>query len=345
MSFVVGVDSGGTHTNIRVASLSEDGSDDYNIELDRALGATRSERELREVFAEVLAAVKARVRDDAVSMWINAAGYAPSTRVHFEAIVRDAAAEVSGAIGVSNDAVGLLLSHEPEMVAVVAGTGSVAMARRTNGDVVVRGGEDWVVTDQGSAFWIGLDGIRAAYTSLEGGTDTGLIRCLVEHYSPLDHNASDEDVVIAIREISRKLAALGSGTKPTIASFARQVTRQAELGDQEAQRIVKSGAEDLARAASKVYRDLAALVTDRVVAPRFLLRGSVAYRSPFYAEAFRSALAQFLFDVRENVEHEVELSIEPNGLPEAMDLAKRLAEDGQVPQLDVNHPFSVIPCR
>jgi N-acetylglucosamine kinase-like BadF-type ATPase len=342
LTYLVGVDSGGTHTNIRIAERGEAAGDDQNVELDRALGGTRSERELREVFGEVLAVVNSRVRDAPVSMWINAAGYAPSTRAHFEMIAREAAGDVSGPIGISNDAVGLLLAHEPEMVAVVAGTGSVAMARRTSGDVVARGGEDWVVTDQGSAFWIGLDGIRAAYTALEGGSNTGLIRCLVEHYSPLDFNASDEDIAAAIREIARKLAALGSGTKPTIASFARQVTRQAELGDQEAQRIVRVGAEELAGAASRVYRDLAAPVEDRVVAPRFLLRGSVAYRSPFYAEAFRGALAQFLFDVRENVEQEVDLNTGPNGLPEAMELARRLAEDGQIPQLDVNHPFSVI---
>lgn len=339
MTFLVGVDSGGTHTNIRIAD--PDGLE-HNVELDRALGGTRSERELREVFVEVLGVVNSRTRSGDLCMWINAAGYALSTRPHFETILRDVAGEITGQVGISNDAVGLLLSHEPEMVAVVAGTGSVAMARRTGGEVVVRGGEDWVVTDYGSAFWLGLDGIRAAYRALEGGPDTALLRCLIEHYSPLDHNASEEDMVVAVSEIARKLAALGSGTKATIASFARQVTRQAELGDQEAQRIVRSGAEELASAAARVYRDLAAQVTDRVVAPRFVLRGSVAYRSPFYAEGFRSTLAQFLFDVRENVEHEIELHIEPNGLPEAMSLARRLSEGKDIPQLDANHPFSLI---
>jgi N-acetylglucosamine kinase-like BadF-type ATPase len=340
VTFLVGVDSGGTHTNIRISG--PDG-EDHNVELDRTLGGTRSERELREVFAEMLAVVRSRTRTGDLCMWINAAGYALSTRPHFETIARDLGGDITGQIGISNDAVGLLLAHEPEMVAIVAGTGSVAMARRTGGEVVARGGEDWVVTDYGSAFWIGLDGIRAAYRSLEGGVDTALLRCLIEHYSPLDHNASDEDMAVAVSEIARKLAALGSGTKPTIASFARQVTRQAELGDQEAQRIVRSGAEELAGTAARVYRDLAAPVTDRVVAPRFLLRGSVAYRSPFYAEGFRSALAQFLFDVRENVEeHEVSLSIEPNGLPEAMSLARRLSESQEVAQLDANHPFSII---
>jgi hypothetical protein len=189
---------GAIHTNIRVADPE---GQDHNVELDRALGGTRSERELREVFAEVLAAVSSRTRGGDVCMWINAAGFALSTRPHFETIVRDLASDVSGRIGISNDAVGLLLAHEPEMVAVVAGTGSVAMARRTSGEVVSRGGEDWVVTDYGSAFWIGLDGIRSAYRALEGGADTALLRCLVEHYS---HNASEEDMAGAVSEISRK---------------------------------------------------------------------------------------------------------------------------------------------
>lgn len=156
------------------------------------------------------------------------------------------------------------------------------------------------------------------------------------------HRPRHRDRVFADDGVARKLAALGSGTKPTIASFARQVTRQAELGDHEAQRIVRSGAEELAAAAARVYRDLAAQVTDRVVAPRFVLRGSVAYRSPFYAEGFRAALAQFLFDVRENVEQEIDLNIEPNGLPEAMSLVRRLSEAQEIAQLDANHPFSII---
>jgi N-acetylglucosamine kinase-like BadF-type ATPase len=341
MTYMVAVDSGGTHTNIRISAPD---MDDQNIELDRALGGNRSMRELREVFAELLATVCSRTRGDDLYMWINAAAYAVSTRSQFEDLARDLASDVPGQIGMSNDAVGLLLAHEPEVVAIVAGTGSVAMARRTTGDVVVRGGEEWVVSDYGAAFWIGLDGIRAAYRALEGGTDTALLRCLIEHYSPLDHDASGEDIGRGIREIARRLAALGSATKPTIASFARQVTRQAELGDSEAQRIVHGAAEELAAAAARVYRDLAAEVTDRVVAPRFLLRGSVAYRSPFYQEGFRASLAQFLFDVRENLEHDLYLHTELNGLTEAMDLARRLAEGEEIPSLDQSHPVSIIEC-
>src|ERR1700684_3026118 len=86
MTYIVGVDSGGTHTNIRISAPD---LADQNVELDRALGGNRSDRELREVFAELLAMVGSRVRGGDLYMWINAAGYAVSTRLQFEAIARD----------------------------------------------------------------------------------------------------------------------------------------------------------------------------------------------------------------------------------------------------------------
>lgn len=339
MTFIVGVDSGGTHTNIRI--INPDGREE-NVELDRPLGGAQSEQELRDVFGEVLSTVTARTRSGDFCIWIGAAGYALSTRPHFEAIAKDFASDVPGLIGISNDAISLLLAHEPEIVTIVAGTGSVAMARRTGGEVVVRGDDDWVVADYGSAFWIGLHGIRAAYRALEGDTDTALIRGLVEHYSPLDHNASNADLVFAVAEIARKIAAQGSGTKPAIASFAPQVTRQAELGDREAQEIVKGGAKELAAAAARVYRDLAAQVADRAIAPRFRLSGGVGYRSRFYEEAFRGELEALLYDVRENAERHFDLTIQPNGIEEAVVLARWLVEGTEIPELDANHPFSII---
>jgi N-acetylglucosamine kinase-like BadF-type ATPase len=239
----------------------------------------------------------------------------------------------------SNDGVGLLLAHESELVAVIAGTGSVAMARNSVGEVITRGGDEWVVADYGSAFWLGLEGIRAAYRALEGGPDTALLNCLLQHFSPLKDD--DRDARVVVREIARRLASLGTDTKPTIASFAAQVTREAELGDVEAQKIVRRAVDDLAGAAARVYRELAAQVEGRVVAPRFLLIGSVGYRSPFYFEAFRASLAQFLFDVRESLGRSIDLECQLNGLPEALTLAQRLAEDKNIPVLDSEHPFSV----
>lgn len=92
-------------------------------------------------------------------------------------------------------------------------------------------------------------------------------------------------------------------------------------------------------AASRVYRDLAAKAPSRNVRPRFLVSGGVAYRSPFYAQAFKAALDQTLFDVREH-HGSLELETQLNGLGEAVELARRLSNDETIPTLDGDHPSS-----
>lgn len=335
MTYLVGVDSGGTHTNVRLVGPS---GDLYVIpELDRSLTGNRSDEELRKVIDAVLGAVAGQVRGKSVCMWINAAGYADATRARFESLIKDAAPAIKGRIGIANDAVSLLLANEPELVAIIAGTGSVAMGRCPTGEVVSRGGNEWVVGDYGSAFWIGLNGIRAAYRALEGEPDTALLGCLVEHYRPLGRDEPQRNRTALVQEISRALAALGTSTKPKIASFSQQVTRQAELGDDEAQRIVTEGATELAGAAARVYRELAARAQARSVRPRFLLSGGVAFRSPFYRNTFETSLRRAL-----QPSDDLELDVKVNGLDEATVLASYLESSQQLPAIDEYHRWTVV---
>ena len=340
MTYLVGVDSGGTHTNVRVKD--PDGNQRPIAEIEKSLTSNRSSAELGQVFSELFAAVRAHTLGRRTIMWINAAGYSVPTRARFERLLRVAATEFEGRVGICNDAVGLLLARDAEIVGVIAGTGSVAMARDGRGEVVTRGGDEWVVADYGSAFWIGLNGIRAAYQALEGGTETSLLTCLVQHYSPLKGDDPDEKLHATISEIARRLASLGTDTKPTIASFAREVTRQAELGDDEAQRIVRIAVDELAAAAARVYREVANRAKPRIVAPSFLLSGSVSYNSRFYHETFRASLSQFLFDVRESTRHEIDLSQQLNGLADALHLADLLRNDEKLPVLLGDYPYSIL---
>jgi N-acetylglucosamine kinase-like BadF-type ATPase len=337
MAYLVGVDSGGTHTNIQV--LAPDGTKKTVAEIDRSLSSNRTNPELQKVCGEIFTVIHGHTSGDPACVWINAAGYSAASRYRLERLVAAAIPHLNVRVGMANDGVSLLLAHDSELVAVIAGTGSVAMARNSVGEVITRGGDEWVVADYGSAFWLGLEGIRAAYRALEGGPDTALLNCFLRHFSPLKDD--DRDAKIIVREIARRLASLGTDTKPTIALFAAQVTREAELGDDEAQKIVRHAVDDLAGAAARVYRELAAQVEGRVVTPRFLLIGSVGYRSPFYFEAFRASLDQFLFDVRESIGRSIELECQLNGLSEALTLAQRLAEDKNIPMLSSQHPFSI----
>ena len=107
----------------------------------------------------------------------------------------------------------IIITHDPELVTIIAGAGSVAMARQASGDVIVSGGDEWVVADAGSAFWIGIQGIRAAYQAMEGGPDTALVNGIIEHYRPLHWNSPKQDNRTLISEIARSLAGMGAGTK------------------------------------------------------------------------------------------------------------------------------------
>jgi N-acetylglucosamine kinase-like BadF-type ATPase len=334
--YLVGVDSGGTHTNIRI--VAPDGTKRAVSEADRSLTSNRSNAELREISREILVEIHGHTAGDPTCIWISAAGYAASSKDRLEGLITAHIADFNMRVGMSNDAVTMLLAHDPELVVIIAGTGSVAMARHPHGQVITRGGDEWVVADYGSAFWLGLNGIRAAYHALDGGPDTAMVNPLIEHFSPLKDDNGKRDPRIAVRGIARRLAGLGTDTKPTIASFAPEVTRQAELGDDVAQKIVRNGVDELAGAAARVYRELAAQAEGRLVRPRFLLSGSLGHRSPFYLEVFRSALDQFLFDVRERTGHQIDFKHQLNGLSEALTLAGYLAEGKEVPVLDEEHP-------
>lgn len=310
-------------------------------EIHKSLTSNRSNAELQEVCREIFSTIQGYTLGDSACVWINAAGYSAPSRHRIEGPLAVAIADLNIRVGISNDGVGLVLAHESELVVVIAGTGSVAMARNPTGQVITRGGDEWVVADYGSAFWLGLNGIRAAYHALEGGPDTALLNCLIERFSPFRDDDAKRDARIVVREIARTLASLGTDTKPTIASFAPQVTREAELGDDEAQKIVKRAVDELAGAAARVYRELATQAEGRVVAPRFLLSGSLGYGSPFYFEVFRASLDQFLFDVRESTGRQIELRRQLNGLSETLALARCLAEDKNPPMLDDQHPFYI----
>jgi len=339
MTYLVGIDSGGTHTNVRIET--PDGEQKTVSEIGKSLSSNRTNSELKVVLKEVLSAIHSYTLGEPVCAWINAAGYSAASRHRFEELIDFAVGNLAFRVGMSNDAIGIMLAHESELVAIVAGTGSVAMARNPAGEVITRGGDEWVVADFGSAFWLGLSGLRAAYSALEGGPETGLLKAMIERFSPFNEDGSERSTRSIVQEIARHLASLGTDTKPTIASFAPQVTRQAELGDDEAQKIVRRAAEELAGAAARVYREVAAQADGRLVLPRFLISGSVAYRSPFYFETFKASLDQFLFDVREAINHPIEFNQQLNGLAEALELARRISEGKTVPTLDDEHPFSL----
>ena len=184
MTTLVGVESGGTRTHLRIVRVADDKDREVmNVELNSILSSDLTDAEIKACFDEIFAAIMAKGSDHETHVWIGAAGYSGSSHARFERNLSPSAHALKGKVGIANDAVSILLAHEAELVVVVAGTGSVAMARTPGGEVLTIGMDGWVAADYGSAFWMGLEGVRAAYKSFEGGGhETTLVGRLIDRY-------------------------------------------------------------------------------------------------------------------------------------------------------------------
>src|ERR1019366_2006215 len=108
MTFLVGIDSGGTHTNMRL--VTPEGEKKSIPELDRSLSSNRPNSELREVLGEIFSAVSSFTLGNSTSAWINAGGYSAASKKRFEGLLQEVVNDVGNLrLGISNDAIGLML--------------------------------------------------------------------------------------------------------------------------------------------------------------------------------------------------------------------------------------------
>jgi N-acetylglucosamine kinase-like BadF-type ATPase len=167
----------------------------------------------------------------------------PSAEIdRFAAAAR--AAGLTGSLVVSGDVPPLLLA--PPLagrgVVVVAGTGSavVAGAGSDDGPPVVIGGCEYLGSDEGSAYALGLAGLRAAVRGIDGrGPATGLFAA----QGP--------------RELARRLAG-EPFPKAAVAELAPQVCAAWQAGDAVAGAVVRAGLDELVLAV-RAGRDAAGL--------------------------------------------------------------------------------------
>jgi N-acetylglucosamine kinase-like BadF-type ATPase len=120
-------------------------------------------------------------------------------------------------------------------VAVISGTGSHVFGVNAAGDSWRTGGWGHILGDEGSGFWLGLNGMKAALHCRDGsGPETALLEAAAAFY--------DLDAV-------EDLQALVYGkplTKREIAAFTQEVEKAAAAGDRVAAALFETAARDLA---------------------------------------------------------------------------------------------------
>jgi N-acetylglucosamine kinase-like BadF-type ATPase len=281
----VGIDSGGTRTNVTILFEGSDGDRSATYESGDSLSGYLSPSLMSATLRRMLAPLPRRLEDLGASssdvyLWISAAGYTDSTRNDLIRAMEDALPAVRQvrALACANDGISTLLGSHADGI-VIAGTGSSTIIRSKAGELVQAGGHEWVACDDGSGFWIALNAIRTAYKDYESGTDSVLLQRFRQVYGI----RGDGPAFIAKL---RDLAIADSNMKKEIARFAASVCDAADRGDPAAQDIVKEHSEDLADVSASLIRrqfsrsDLAAGIA--IIEVGGLLSNEL-YRSSFEA--------------------------------------------------------------
>jgi N-acetylglucosamine kinase-like BadF-type ATPase len=160
---------------------------------------------------------------------------------------------------------------EPGII-TIAGTGSIAFGRNAAGKTARAGGWGFVFGDEGGAFDVVRQSLRAALRYEEGwGPPTVLRRVLLEATGALDAN----DLLHRFYTTEYP--------RPRIASYAALVDQAAVEGDAVAGRLLENAAQELASIAAAVRGQL----FDRNESARVAYIGGV-FRSGILLERFRT---------------------------------------------------------
>lgn len=188
----IGIDGGGSKTELR--AVLDDGSSLPDLVL-RGPGTNVAALGVDEVAgrleALVLEAWRARSNAPLVAICAGLAG-AGRAEVRAQLAVR-LRQRLATTLGPAADGVVLELTTDGPIalesafgtgsgVVVMAGTGSIAFGRLTDGSVLRVGGWGRLIGDDGSGYALGRQALRAAAAALEGGPDSLVARLFDERY-------------------------------------------------------------------------------------------------------------------------------------------------------------------
>lgn len=126
-------------------------------------------------------------------------------------------------------------------VVVIGGTGAVAYGRLESGAEARSSGWGYVMGDEGSGYWIGVEAIRAACKASDGrGDPTTLLQRIPEHLQMDD-----------LRALHRRIYAQGIA-RSEIAALAAITADAAQDGDAVACQLLQRAGQELAQAALAV---------------------------------------------------------------------------------------------
>jgi glucosamine kinase len=236
---VVGVDAGGTKTS---AAFARDGALERRAERGAANATVRGVDDAAEEILRAIADVCGEVQPDAI--YIGAAG-AGSHEVARDLGKRIARVYGKAAIRVGDDVEIALRAAIPSGpgIVVISGTGSIALAYDKDGKRHRAGGYGYLLGDEGSAAWIGLEALRLLGRAYDGRVRAEETTAIVERHL----GVSDRSGLLR--------AVYGKGFDVTdIAALAPSIVAFAGKGNRASRAIVGRAAAELSLLAVDVAR-------------------------------------------------------------------------------------------
>ncbi|MCU1297012.1 MAG: ATPase, BadF/BadG/BcrA/BcrD type [Acidobacteriaceae bacterium] len=283
MAFFLGIDGGGSKTSCLLG--------DETSALGSGTGAASNvvrvgEASARQSLTEAIhqACSDANIAPQQISR--TCVGVAGGARKDVDDIVREIVAEiVAGEIEVVGDMVIALQAAfgDGPGVIVIAGTGSIAYGRNTNGETARSGGWGFAISDEGSGHWIGRAAVAAIMRAHDEETQTRLSESILNTW----HLKDREQLV---------LAANGSPA-PDFAALFPSVVSAAASGDTVAIRVLESAANELSGLAKTTIKRL--FPEGQTV--KIAMIGGVFAHSGTVREAFSKRLIAEYAEINSNI--------------------------------------------
>jgi N-acetylglucosamine kinase-like BadF-type ATPase len=268
MTFVLGIDAGGTKTVCQLADekgevIAEARRGGANLQ---ASGELEVEKVLHQVMEEAIG--DHDVRPAAVCLGIAGVDRPDDARV-VEAIMKRIGYKAR--VLVVNDALVALEAGAPAQrgVVVIAGTGSITYGRNDHNEAARAGGWGYMLGDEGSGYWIGRAALRAVLREADRrGPATRLTGLLLNYYGV----SRAQDLIHHVYQGTLRPAA--------IASLAQCVQGAFSDGDPVALGILRGAADQLESAALSVARRLEIVGSEFP----FILSGGIFRAVPWLEE-------------------------------------------------------------
>jgi N-acetylmuramic acid 6-phosphate etherase len=273
---VLGIDGGGTHTVALFAQYCVGNAEKWTL-LGRgeagpsnvqAVGDERACRAVDEAVEKAFRAAGVSRRP------VQAAclGLAGAGRPEEQERIRSWALRIglAASIEVTADATLLLAAGTPQGwgVAVIAGTGSMALGRAPDGRTARAGGWGYLLGDEGSGYALALAALRA-------------VARMADQRGPKTHLADRFMSHLGLKQPQELIGAIYGGglTRTALAALAPMVFEAADIGDEIAGAIIHKGADQLAVAVAAVARQLKLASPFPLALAGGLLLASESYRA------------------------------------------------------------------